>query len=82
MEEESWGRLPPEDSHTKGTECQRGLKGGLDGPSDDTTGVEIEDRAEIHPALKGMDVADVGDPGLVRLIGLEVAVKMVWADRQ
>src|SRR6266700_6752720 len=70
------------DRHPQG--CQRQVSSQMirHRPADDPSGVEVQDRGQIEPALISLDVGDVGQPNTVWRVGDEVAVKQVWSDRE
>src|SRR5689334_4463812 len=51
-------------------------------PTDDPAAVEVHDRRRIEPSLVGFDVSEVGEPDLVRRLGVEVPIEQVGSDRQ
>lgn len=77
MEDEPWGRIPTEESHAESAEDEFGVEVGFQSPSDDAAAEKVEDDAEIEPAFLGPEVGDIGNPGLVGLLGVEVTFQEV-----
>jgi transposase len=48
------------------------VKAVADGPANDAPGEQVDDDGEIQPALTGPEIADIGTPLLVGVIGREV----------
>jgi hypothetical protein len=44
------------------------------GPADDFPGIQVHDSGKIEPAFLGIDIDDIGHPGLVGLICHKVAI--------
>ena len=57
-----------------------GLHGVAHGPAHDAARVQVHDRCCIQPAFSRPDIGEVRCPLLVRAMGLEVALQMVWGD--
>lgn len=49
-------------------------------PTDDASGVDVDDESHVQPTLPGRDVGEVREPELVRTVGPELSVAPIqWA---
>ena len=69
------------DGHLQGIDDQSAVDPIGHGPAHNLSGVEILNNGQIEPALFGLDVCDVGDPGLVLSRRGKVPVHDVLSDR-
>ena len=53
------------EAHEEGVDDQIGVGRVGHGPTDDPSGVEVDDAGEVEPALRGPELGDVGGPDLV-----------------
>ncbi len=49
-------------------------------PADDAAGKNVDNEGDVQPALPSRDIGKVGDPQLIRAVGLELAIDPIqWA---
>jgi hypothetical protein len=65
------------DGHQKGVRNQLRCHAGAHRPADHPAREQVDDGRHVEPALGGPDVGEVGDPLLVRPLGLELPVQKV-----
>jgi hypothetical protein len=51
----------------------------LYGPTDNTARKQVDDRCLIKPAFRHLNGGEVGDPALVRALGMELTIQRVRA---
>ncbi|MGY2933199.1 hypothetical protein ACVWZ6_002801 [Bradyrhizobium sp. GM6.1] len=67
----------PPDRHQQGVRNQLGGHAGAHRPADHPAREQVDHRRHIEPALSRPDVGEVGDPLLVRALGLELPIQKV-----
>ena len=72
-----WVWVAVADGHVQGTGDQCCGLGVVDGPADHTAGVGVEDDSAVELAFPGGVLGDVGDPELIALRAVELAVDQV-----
>jgi hypothetical protein len=70
MKDQARGRLTVTQGHVPRGQNQRGVDAFTGGPADDLAAVKIQDGGQVKPALRGLNVSDVGQPDLVGSSGI------------
>ncbi len=65
VKEQAWCRLAMAQGHVPSGLDQGGVNVLAHGPADDAAAVEVQQSGQIEPAFAGVNVGDVGDPGLI-----------------
>ncbi len=63
--DEPRGRLTVDDGQGEGLEHQAAVHGRIQGPANDASGEQVNDRRQEQPVFTGVHAGDVGDPALV-----------------
>jgi hypothetical protein len=77
MVQQSLRLSTPPDRHDQSVRDQLSHHRGAHRPADNAAGEEIDDDGNIEPALGRPEIGEVGNPLLVRLLGLELAVEEI-----
>jgi len=80
MDQPTW-RLPASDGHEQCIAGKFGPEMVGHAPADDLAGGHVLDRGQVEPALAGRDVADIGQPDSIGVIGSKVSPQQVRCHR-